>query len=196
MMVMPPINKSYKVLYILLICALSSLGNKGYAQLCTGSLGDPVVKIDFGSGTATHAGALSGTTSYTYTNADFPPDGSYTVENTTAGAGNVWWSTTDHTGNTGGYMMVVNASVAKTDYFYKSTVTGLCPGTTFEFAAWVVNLLRSRDISPPDITFTISTTTGTVLATYNTGTIPLTPSGPTWKQYGLYFTTPAGVSNV
>ena len=193
---MPPINKSYKVLYILLICALSSLGNKGYAQLCTGSLGDPVVKIDFGSGTATHAGALSGTTSYTYTSADFPPDGSYTVENSTAGSGSVWWSTTDHTGNTGGYMMVVNASVAKTDYFYKSTVTGLCPGTTFEFAAWVVNLLRSRDISPPDITFTISTTSGTVLATYDTGTIPLTPSGPVWKQYGTYFTTPAGVTDV
>jgi gliding motility-associated-like protein len=168
-----------------------------FGQLCTGSLGDPVVDITFGLGTATHSGALaSGTTSYTYSSADFPTDGSYTVENTTAGSGNVWWSTTDHTGNTGGYMMVVNASVSKTDYFYKSTVTGLCPGTTYEFAAWVVNLLRSRDISPPNITFTISTTTGTVLGTYTTGAIPLTTSGPTWKQYGLYFTTPTGVSDV
>lgn len=167
------------------------------AQLCTGSLGDPVVDITFGAGTATHAGALApGTTSYTYSSADFPTDGSYTVENTTAGAGNVWWSTTDHTGNTGGYMMVVNASVSKTDYFYKSTVTGLCPGTTYEFAAWVVNLLRSQDISPPNITFSILTTSGTVLGTYTTGTIPLTPSGPNWKQYGFYFTTPAVESNV
>ncbi|MVN21891.1 PKD domain-containing protein [Mucilaginibacter arboris] len=172
-------------------------GSKGFAQLCTGSLGDPVISINFGSGTATHAGALpSGETSYTYSSADFPTDGSYTIENTTAGAGNVWWSTTDHTGNIGGYMMVVNASVSKTDYFYKSPVGGLCPGTTYEFAAWVVNLLRSRDISPPDITFTISTTSGTVLGTYDTGTIPLTSSGATWKQYGLYFTTPANVSDV
>ncbi|RYY25935.1 MAG: PKD domain-containing protein, partial [Sphingobacteriaceae bacterium] len=167
------------------------------AQLCTGSLGDPVVSINFGAGTATHAGALaSGTTSYTYSSADFPSDGSYTVENSTAGSGSVWWSTTDHTGNSGGYMMVVNASVSKTDYFYKSTVSGLCPGTTYEFAAWVVNLLRSRDISPPNITFTISTTSGTVLGTYNTGTIPLTSGGPVWKQYGLYFTTPANVGDV
>jgi len=169
----------------------------GHAQLCTGSLGDPLVTINFGSGSATHGSALaSGVTSYTYSSADFPSDGYYTIENSTAGSGSVWWSTTDHTGNTGGYMMVVNASVAKTDYFYKSTVSGLCPGTTFEFAAWVVNLLRSRDISPPDITFTISTTSGTVLGTYDTGTIPLTTSGPVWKQYGLYFTTPAGVSDV
>jgi gliding motility-associated-like protein len=171
------------------------------AQLCTGSLGDRVVKIDFGSGTATHAAALSGTTSYTYSSADFPNDGTYTVENTTAGAGNVWWSTTDHTsqagGTKGGYMMVVNASVAKTDYFYKSTVTGLCPGTTYEFAAWVVNLLRASDISPPNITFTIyNASDNSVIGTYNTGTIPLTSGGAVWKQYGMYFTTPASVSSV
>jgi gliding motility-associated-like protein len=182
----------FAITFIILLNA-----SQGFAQLCTGSLGDPVIDITFGAGTATHLGALAaGTTSYTYSSADFPTDGSYTVENTTAGAGNVWWSTADHTGNTGGYMMVVNASVSKTDYFYKNTVTGLCPGTTYEFAAWVVNLLRSSDISPPNITFTISTTAGVVLGTYNTGTIPLTPSGPTWKQYGLYFTTPAGVSDV
>lgn len=181
------------VISIGLLC----FNHSSYAQLCTGSLGDPVVKLDFGAGATTHAGALAaGTTSYSYSSADFPNDGSYTVENTTAGSGNVWWSTTDHTGNTGGYMMVVNASVAKTDYFYKNTVSGLCPGTTYEFAAWVVNLLRSSDISPPNITFTILTTSGTVLNTYNTGTIPLTASGPVWKQYGVYFTTPAGVSDV
>ncbi|WP_096356084.1 hypothetical protein [Mucilaginibacter gotjawali] len=83
------------------------------------SLGDPVVDITFGSGTAIHAGALaadSGSTSYTYTSADFPSDGYYTIENTT-NSPNVWWTTTDHTGNTGGYMMVVNASVSKTDFF-------------------------------------------------------------------------------
>jgi hypothetical protein len=109
------------------------------AQLCEGSLGDPIVSIDFGAGTAEHAGALpAGTTSYTYSSADFPIDGSYTVENTTAGSGQVWWSTTDHTGNAGGYMMVVNASLSLTDYFYKTTVTGLCPGTLYEFASWVI----------------------------------------------------------
>ncbi|WCT12563.1 PKD domain-containing protein [Mucilaginibacter jinjuensis] len=194
----PIAGKRNALLFIVLTISLLLINStESLAQLCTGSLGDPVVDITFGAGTSVHSNTLPvGTTSYTYSNADFPTDGSYTIENTTAGAGNVWWSTTDHTGNTGGYMMVVNASVSKTDYFYKTTVNGLCPGTTYEFAAWVVNLLRSSDISPPNITFTISTTAGVPLGSYTTGTIPLTPSGPTWKQYGLYFKTPDGVTDV
>jgi gliding motility-associated-like protein len=178
------------VVLVLFIC-FSLLEAK--AQLCTGSLGDPVVKLDFGSGTASHGSALgTGITSYSYTTADFPSDGSYTIEKTTNTAG-TWWTTTDHTG--GGYMMVVNASFSTTDYFYKNTVTGLCPGTTYEFAAWIMNLLRSQDNSPPNITFTIEDTSGTILGTYNTGNIGLSSSA-VWKQYGFYFTTPSGVSNV
>ncbi|WP_162276896.1 gliding motility-associated C-terminal domain-containing protein [Mucilaginibacter pedocola] len=162
------------------------------------SLGDPVVNITFGSGSSTHSGALSadsGTTSYTYSSNDFPSDGSYTIENTTAGAGNVWWSGTDHTGNTGGYMMVVNASVSKTDYFYKRTVHALCSNTKYQFSAWVVNLLRSRDISPPNITFSIETTGGTTIQSFNTGDISL-KSSYQWVQYAFNFTLPAGVSDV
>lgn len=164
-----------------------------HAQLCTGSLGDAVVKIDFGTGTSSHGTALgTGITSYTYTTADFPNDGSYTIEKTTNTPG-TWWTTTDHTG--GGYMMVVNASLSTTDYFYKNTVTGLCPDTTYEFAAWIMNLLRSNDTSPPNITFTIESTSGTILGTYNTGDIGLSSSA-VWKQYGFYFTTPTGISTV
>jgi len=163
------------------------------AQLCTGSLGDPVVKIDFGSGTATHGAALgTGVTSYTYTSADFPNDGSYTVESRTNTAG-TWWTTTDHTG--GGYMMVVNASLSITDYFYKKTVTGLCPDTTYEFAAWIMNLLKGTDRSTPNITFTIESESGTILATYNTGDIALSGSA-VWKQYGFFFDTPQGLDTV
>jgi len=134
-------------------------------------------------------------TSYTYSTNDFPYDGSYTIENSTAGSGDIWWSTTDHTGNSGGYMMVVNASVSLTDYFYKKTITGLCPGTLYEFAAWVMNLLRSQDLSPPNITFIIQQTDGTLINSYTTGSISL-QSGPVWRQFGFYFTTPSNVSTV
>ncbi|QTE35099.1 gliding motility-associated C-terminal domain-containing protein [Mucilaginibacter gossypii] len=163
------------------------------------SLGDPVVSITFGSGSSTHSGALpadSGSTSYTYSSANFPSDGSYTIENTTAGAGNVWWSATDHTGNTGGYMMVVNASVSKTDYFYKRAITGLCSNTTYQFSAWVVNLLRSNDISPPNITFAIEKTDGTIIQSFNTGTIARTNNNYQWVQESFNFTLPAGVGDV
>jgi hypothetical protein len=38
-----------------------------YAQLCQGSLGDPIVNIDFGSGPGTHGNALpAGVTNCTY----------------------------------------------------------------------------------------------------------------------------------
>jgi len=187
-----------KSLFISLISLFVFAATKSQAQ--TGSLGDPVVHITFGAGTSTHAGALpadSGTTSYTYSSADFPIDGSYTIENTTAGAGNVWWSTTDHTGNTGGYMMIVNASYAKTDYFYKREVDGLCGGTTYQFSAWAGNLLRSQDDSPPNITFAILQTDGTtVIQSFATGSIALSPSGFKWVQYKFNFTLPAGTSNV
>lgn len=89
----------------------------------------------------------------------------------------------------------VYASLSLTDYFYKNTITGLCPGTIYEFASWVMNLLRSQDLSPPDITFMIEQTDGTLLASYTTGPIAL-QSGPLWRQFGFYFTTPANVSSV
>ena len=180
--------KYFLYLLFLVLCSPTVV-----AQLCTGSLGDPVVKLDFGTGTNSHGAALgTGITSYTYSSADFPSDGSYTIEKATNTSG-TWWTTTDHTG--GGYMMVVNASFSVTDYFYQNTVSGLCPGTTYEFAAWVMNLLRSQDNSPPDITFTIERTDGSNLGTYSTGSIPLASSA-VWKQYGYFFTTPADVSTV
>jgi len=183
-------------LLILIFALLMFTSINTHAQ----SLGDPVVHITFGAGTSVHAGALpadSGTTSYTYSTADFPTDGSYTIENTTAGAGNVWWSTTDHTGDPGGYMMIVNASVSKTDYFYKREVDGLCGGTTYQFSAWIGNLLRSEDLSPPNITFGLYQTDGTTLIqSYTTGVIPLQPTGFKWVQFAFNFTLPAGTSNV
>jgi gliding motility-associated-like protein len=197
MCIVSTVNFIKKYSLVLVIVMLAGLPVTGYAQLCSGSLGDPVVKIDFGAGSSVHAPALpAGTTSYANSSSDFPNDGSYTIENTTAGSGNVWWSTKDHTGNTG-YMMVVNASSLKTDYFYKTTVRGLCSGTTFEFAAWAANLIRTTDVSPPDLTFTILKTDGvSVLATVNTGAIPVTPGGLTWKQYGTSFKMPVGESDV
>jgi len=185
------ISPGFFVFSLLLISSLTSR-----AQLCEGSLGDPIVNINFGSGTSVHGSSLpSGTTSYSWSTDDFPLDGSYTIENSTAGSGDQWWSTTDHTGNTGGYMMVVNASISTTDYFYTTTITGLCPGTLYEFAAWVMNLLRSQDLNPPNITFMIEKTDGTLLNSYTTGDIAL-QSSPVWKQYGFYFSTPDNVTSV
>ncbi len=173
----------------------------GSAQLCTGSLGDPVVSISFGSGSNPGPALPASVTNYTYTTSSCPNDGSYTITSSTSGCfSNSWHTLTeDHTpGDTNGYMMLVNASVSP-GVFYLDTVNNLCSGTTYEFSAWILNILRSSACggngNQPNITFNIETTTGTVIQTYNTGNIA-NLSSPQWKQYGFYFTLPPAYSTV
>ena len=169
-----------------------------FSQLCQGSLGDPVVNITFGAGT-NPGPALINSTNYTYVPNDCPQDGFYTIANSTNGCfGGTWHTLTeDHTpGDVNGYMMVVNASYKPGDFFVK-TVDGLCPNTTYQFAAWIFNVLQPFACGgngiKPNITFNIETTSGTVLQTYSTGDIPTSPN---WNQYGFFFSTSSGVNSV
>ncbi|MBL0145583.1 MAG: gliding motility-associated C-terminal domain-containing protein [Chitinophagaceae bacterium] len=171
------------------------------AQVCSGSLGDAVVNITFGTGTGIGAALSPSVTTYTYVAADCPIDGSYTIINSTSNCfGGSWHNLAeDHTvGDANGYMMLVNASINPKD-FYLDTVHSLCAGTTYEFSAWVVNVLKNTSCTPnpsrPKLVFNIETVTGTVLGTYSTGDI-LESVAPEWRQYGLFFTTPVGTSSV
>ena len=170
------------------------------AQLCQGSLGDPIVNITFGAGSNPGSSLVAATTSYQYVANDCPNDGFYTVRNATANCFSSSWHTlaSDHTGDPNGYFMLVNASV-QPSAFYVDTVKGLCSNTTFEFAAWIVNVLLNSACNSngiqPNLTFTIEKTDGTLLQTYNTGNISSQPN-PIWQQYGFFFTTPVGVSDI
>jgi gliding motility-associated-like protein len=157
------------------------------AQLCTGSLGDPVVNITFGSDGSNNTGYIP-TNAYTYTSSSCPNDGYYTITKSTSGCFGGTWITVnaDHTGN--GAFMLVNASFAPGDFLI-TKVTDLCPNTTYEFAAWMMNVMGRSGIKP-NITFNIETTSGTILQTFSTGDIPEAFSG-SWTQYGFFFTTPA-----
>lgn len=161
---------------------------------CTGSLGDPIVNITFGSG-ANYGAALDyKVTSLQYLANGCPNDGQYTITNYTSNCfGNLWHTVTDHTGDPNGYFMLVNASYDPS-IFYVQQVDGLCSGTTYEFSAWIVNVMRPQSIFP-NITFSIEKTDGTVLQSYNTGDI-FTTGTPEWKQYGMFFTMPIGVNSV
>jgi gliding motility-associated-like protein len=166
------------------------------AQLCEGSLGDPVVNITFGSGSNPGA-SLGSSTNYTYVTDGCPNDGTYTIANTVSNCfNNTWHYTGDHTGDHNGYMMVVNASFTPGDFFVKR-VDGLCPNTTYEFAAWIYNLLQSFACSghgiKPNITFNIETAAGQILQTYSTGDIA---ENLGWKQYGFFFSTTADINSV
>jgi gliding motility-associated-like protein len=187
--------------YCLLLAAVLLISITGMAQLCSGSLGDPVINITFGSGANPGSPLPSASTNYTFTTSTCPNDGSYTVVNSTSGCFSDSWHTVgqDHTpGDANGYFMLVNASVAP-GVFFLDTVKNLCSGTTYEFSAWIMNVLKSSACSfngnRPNIFFSIETVTGTVIQTYNTADI-LNQSSPQWNQYGFYFTLPAGESNL
>jgi gliding motility-associated-like protein len=175
------------------------------AQICNGSLGDPVINQDFGSGTNPGPQLAAGITNMTYTSNNDPADGQYTIATSLTGANNThsqtWWDVpSDHTGNPNGYMMIVNASYQPSIFFYQQA-NGLCPSTTYYFSAYILNLMIPGPITAnythPDITFSVETTSGQLLAPPgDTHSIPASQNGPQWVQYGVSFTTPANVTDV
>ena len=177
------------------------LACKGFAQVCTGSLGDPTVSIDFGSGAGIGAALPSINTTYPFNGRDCPDDGFYVINNRTQNCFNNSWHTLsqDHTPNdNNGYMMIVNAGFAK-GTFYTFNTQDLCPNTTYEFAAFISNIIKPNAgcgaQSKPKVNFVVETENGAILAEYTTGFINETNS-PEWIKYGFFFKTPANVSKI
>ena len=182
-------------LKVLLPAIAVLIGLQARAQVCTGSLGDPVINETFGAGSTFGMGpALPFTvTNYKYAPDNCPQDGFYTIATGLGNCGNAWDVVPhDHTGDPNGYMMIVNSSYDP-GVFYTQRASGdkLCPGTTYEFAAWILNMIRGagRPEIQPNITFEISTASGTLLKTYSTGDIP-SENVARFHQYGTFFTTP------
>ncbi len=178
-------------------------GSSVYAQVpqqCNGSLGDPIINITFGAGTNPGPPLAAAATGYLFFPNDCPPDGSYTLRTRTNGCfGNTWHNVpADHTGNSDGYFMLVNAALTPSS-FYVDTVRGLCGGSTYEFAAWIMNVILPSacggSATQPRLTFSIEKTDGTVLQSSSSGNIPSTPS-PLWQKYPLIFTSPAGNTDI
>jgi len=168
---------------------------------CDGSLGDPVINQDFGSGPNPGAPLPASVTNMQYTTSSCPNDGQYTICNSlTANCfGGAWHNVpNDHTGNPNGYMMVVNASYQPSVFFTQSA-PALCPGTTYLFSAYILNLIKKSgagpNVSEPNITFEVVAPDGSILAIDSSGTVPPTDN-PTWVKDSLYFTTPNTVSSV
>lgn len=162
------------------------------AQTCTGALGDPVINIDFGRGT-TKFGPPIAETNYPYV-ASTPNDGFYTIVQNTANLNGGWHQTVvNRTPNDpNGYFMLVNANETK-GVFYKTNITGLCPNTTYEFAAWIINLLLAPGIKP-NVKFTIENN-GILIKEFTTGDIR-EGNATDWIKYGTIFVTPANVGTI
>ncbi|PAW93209.1 hypothetical protein CKK33_06745 [Mucilaginibacter sp. MD40] len=186
----------------LLVFLVVAFSYKAYAQVCTGSLGDPVFIFDFGSGN----NPKFPTTDYKYVTAVCPQDGEYGIAKSVTGCyGNTWNSILkDHTGNDG-YMMVVNAdNIANKEFFSKATTADgtnvgvLCENTTYEFSAYILNVVRPDliDYIKPKITFVITTLAGDIIKQSPPTEIPETSDPAGWQKYGVFFTTPVGVNAV
>jgi len=181
------------VRYVAIIFFIS-LWRVADGQTCQGGLGDPIVNISFGRGAGLGPPLARGITNLQYVNDPCPSDGQYTLASYTSGCHRNTWITVphDHTGDNSGYFMLINASVTPSE-FYVQTINGLCGKTSYQFAAWMMNVGFIKIQIRPNVTFQIEKTDGTILQSYNTGDIPL---GNDWKPYAFYFSTPPGVSSV
>lgn len=174
---------------LLLIC-----GNYAVAQNCDASVGEPIVNITFGAGTSYGDALPTDVTNLAYT-AGCPGNGQYTLINrcTTCYTDNWHPITQDHTGNTAGQFMLINAAQQPKDFYVKQ-VDGLCSGTYYQFSAWVMNMV-TRVGTDPNITFSIEQTDGTPIKSFNTGDIPKTANAD-WQQCAFPFQIPNGISSV
>lgn len=170
------------------------------AQLgfCQGNSGDPIFEEDFGQGLQNGPSLPTGTTTYDYINADNPQDGQYTISNSTFEFG--WNLPSDHTPNDqDGKALIVNADFTPGEFF-STTINDLCENNSYEFSAWLINILPASGCGgngiPVNVKFQIWDETDTeLLAEGDTGNINGTNS-PVWNQFGLTFTSAAGQDSV
>lgn len=180
------------LLSILLLFA----GANAWAQLATGSLGEPIYTFDFGSG----SDPSPFVTGYTFVTGSCPNDGQYGITKAARGCHDDIWHKVlkDHTGNNG-YMMVVNADeVQGKVFFQKQLLPGtLCGNTTYEFSSYIINLVKAGQTGfiKPRVSFRIEKLDGTLLSAPYEVEIQETPD-PTWVKYATYFVTPPDVSEV
>lgn len=190
-----PLLPDRKTLILLLMMVLAQ---SSYGQLCTGSLGDPVAWITFGTSGGPALSASN--TNYTYVNSSCPNDGEYTLTDITFGCFGTSWHTLvgDHTPNDNlGRYMLVNASQLPGDFF-RDTINGLCGNTTYELSAWIINMQKTAACgSPilPNLTFHVETVAGTSLLTFDSEDIQITET-PVWQQFGTFFTTSNNMTSV
>lgn len=185
----------------LILVSFSFFSANAQLGFCSGNSGDPIFTEDFGAGTV-NSPLAGGTTTYIYTDA-FPNDGFYTVGNGSFGNPFDWHQVEDHTPNdTDGKFLIVNADFSPGE-FYRTTVSGLCETTTYEFSAWLLNLIKipgfcsNQGIEIPfNVRFEIWDSTDTnLLANGETGDV-FGAVDPTWGEYGLVFQTLANQDTV
>lgn len=165
------------------------------------SFQSPVVTIDFGTdanNTRLNVGSFS---NYSISNYSCPEDGYYSFTSAVSGScfnGNWINLREDHTpGDNRGRMMLVNASY-EPGTFFMHRITNLKPATTYEVAAWMMNVCSGNwgcTPHPPVISFTVISTSGMRLGKFRTGQI-WPGKGASWQRYYAQFTMPPNETSI
>ncbi|WP_460981057.1 gliding motility-associated C-terminal domain-containing protein [Spirosoma fluminis] len=178
---------------------MCTIGRPVFAQTCPSLSAALTINQSFGRGNTKPS--LTGLTSYQYVSANCPEDGEYTVASAVDGScfGFLWHNLPeDHTPNdVDGNMLIINGS-RESGEFYRQPIIGLCPGTTYEFSVWGVNLLKKGVCTYPlipKLSISIETVSGQVLQTIDIGSIPETDA-PQWRQFATLFTAPITTEEV
>lgn len=178
--------------------ACTQNGTASYSPL--NNIGNPLSTLS-GAGTAQPASG------YTYVsgNNGLQPEFTYTLIKNIgdANGGNCIkgdWRGQNHTPDDGWFMAVNGSPNAnKSKIFYKIDAMTVCPGTKYEFSAWVINLLpktssSAKPGSEPNISFRIISGNDTSLIA-NSGPVAYN-NNPQWVKVSGTFTAPVTASVV
>lgn len=181
--------------YLITLCIglLISLQTWSQISFCPGNTGEAIFEEDFGQGSTNGPPLGTGVTTYSYVNQG-PEDGQYTISSDLMqlpGFHNI----SDHTGNSNGKALVVNASF-DAGLFFQIPINDLCENNPYEFSAFLVNIYNASTNFcpgtgiPVNVKFQIWDETNTsLLAEGDTGAIPGSNSPPSWEQFAVTFET-------
>jgi hypothetical protein len=171
-------------------------------QAQTGScvLKEPIVQINFGVGEARELNSFPSNI-YRRVEGMCPTDGHYTYTPYTSDCFRGDWITLaeDHTaGDNMGNMLLVNAAY-ESGKFFSTVLHDLKPGTTYEFAAWMLNVCKPTEKCPfpllPNITIRLQTLSGELVSQLNTGDLQRYGIAK-WTKYTGSVVLPKGVSTL
>jgi gliding motility-associated-like protein len=145
-------------------------------------------------------------TNYPYTKDTCPATGAYTITNSLYRCPETRMGRSlDHTPNSRyGYMMLISPPGDKEMLVYKDTIKeALCPGTSYQFSAWMLNVgipdHCSNPLILPKFNLAVETSTGVELQSVSTGPLPYNFDPlftPKFQFFAVNFVMPPGVNQL